>query len=82
MLDENILQRIVENNDAAELSKAKSKEKQLAAKKKRDETLNTAIRKFAFAPNTLTVADIKALVNSSQEKNDSPVKQRKDDLMK
>ncbi len=72
----------MENNLAAEQSKAKSKEKHLAAEKKRNETLNTALRKFAYAPNTLTVPDIKALVAASQEKNDSPVKQRREDLMK
>ncbi len=54
----------------------------MAVKKKRNENLNTALHKFAFAPNMLTITDIKALVNSSQKKNDSPVKQRKADLMK
>jgi hypothetical protein len=41
VLDENIQQRIVENNNSLELSKAQSKGKDLAAKKKRDESLNT-----------------------------------------
>ncbi len=66
LLDENILQRIVENHNAAEQSKAKSKEKHLATEKKRNENLNTALWKFMYAPNTMTVLDIKALVTASQ----------------
>ncbi len=48
-----------------------------AAELKKTEALNTALQKFTYSPNGLTVPDLRALVISTTKASDAPVKKKK-----
>jgi hypothetical protein len=54
-------------------------EQKHAVELKKTEVLNSALQKFQYRPNRLTVPDLKAIVTAATKASDSPVKKKKDE---
>jgi hypothetical protein len=79
-LDDNVLQLVMEKQQAEEDAQKAVEMRKRVAEAKRAEALKNALTKFSACPNGLTVPELKVLVAATTTASESPAKNKKGDL--
>jgi len=79
-LDEAVRDMVFERHAAQEAAQVAIEQRKRAAELKKNEALNSALQKFHYCPNGLTVPEMKAIVTATTKASDSPVKKKKGEL--